>query len=220
MPTTVIIGANRGIGLEIARQLQDAGHRVVATCRDDPGGLSELSVEVVQGVDITRDEGVARLVAALEGREVSHLIIVAGLLRSGDLDAPNFEGIAQQFETNAVGPLRVASACHSFIRKGGKLLILTSRMGSIADNTSGGAYGYRMSKAAVNAAGVSLARDLQPEGIAVAMIHPGYVRTDMTKGNGNVDPDEAASQIIERLEDLELDRSGVFWHANGEELPW
>ena len=93
-------------------------------------------------------------------------------------------------------------------------------MGSIADNGSGGAYGYRMSKAALNAAGVSLARDLSGRAIAVALLHPGYVKTDMTGQSGNVTAQQSAKQLIERIEALTLAESGGFWHANGERLPW
>ncbi len=98
--------------------------------------------------------------------------------------------------------------------------LITSRMGSIADNTSGGYYGYRMSKAALNAAGVSLAHDLKSRGIAVAILHPGFVQTDMTRGGGNVSPESAATRLAERLDELDLDNSGAFWHAEGEILPW
>jgi NAD(P)-dependent dehydrogenase (short-subunit alcohol dehydrogenase family) len=93
-------------------------------------------------------------------------------------------------------------------------------MGSIADNGSGGYYGYRMSKAALNAAGMSLARDLSGAGIAVAILHPGYVRTDMTEGSGTTDPDAAAKQLVDRVDALNLETTGTFWHANGQVLPW
>jgi NAD(P)-dependent dehydrogenase (short-subunit alcohol dehydrogenase family) len=93
-------------------------------------------------------------------------------------------------------------------------------MGSLGDNTSGGRYGYRMSKAAVNMAGVSLARDLEERGIAVALVHPGYVRTQMTRNNGIIDPPEAASGIIARIDELNMASTGSFWHSNGELLPW
>ena len=93
-------------------------------------------------------------------------------------------------------------------------------MGSIADNGSGGYYGYRMSKAALNAMAVSLARDLRVAGVAVAILHPGFVKTDMTGNSGNVTPDGAARLLLERIEGLTLDNTGTFWHANGEILPW
>ena len=91
---------------------------------------------------------------------------------------------------------------------------------SIGDNGSGGYYGYRMSKAALNAAGMSLARDLRGAGVAVAILHPGPVRTDMTGGAGNIEPDDAAKQLVDRIDALKLETTGTFWHANGEVLPW
>ena len=93
-------------------------------------------------------------------------------------------------------------------------------MGSIDDNDSGGSYAYRMSKSAVNAAGKSLSIDLKPKGIAVAILHPGWVRTDMTGHGGLIDPDESAAGLIQRMEELTLETSGTFWHTNGEKLPW
>jgi NAD(P)-dependent dehydrogenase (short-subunit alcohol dehydrogenase family) len=97
---------------------------------------------------------------------------------------------------------------------------MTSRMGSIADNDSGGSYGYRASKAAVNAIGKSLAVDLLPRGIAVFLLHPGYVATDMVGGHGDVTPAQAAERLIARVDGLDLARTGSFWHANGTALPW
>jgi NAD(P)-dependent dehydrogenase (short-subunit alcohol dehydrogenase family) len=114
----------------------------------------------------------------------------------------------------------VVAALHRLIRRGGKVALITSRRGSIADNGSGGYYGYRMSKAALNAAGMSLARDLAASGIAVAILHPGFVRTDMTGKTGNVDPADAAKQLVERLDGLTAETTGTFWHANGQSLPW
>ena len=101
-----------------------------------------------------------------------------------------------------------------------KVAIVTSRMGSIADNTSGGAYAYRMSKAAVNAAGMSLAHELKPRGISVVLLHPGYVRTGMTGGNGHVDTDQAAAGLIARIDEQTLENTGRFVHASGELLDW
>jgi NAD(P)-dependent dehydrogenase (short-subunit alcohol dehydrogenase family) len=114
----------------------------------------------------------------------------------------------------------VVKALRRNIGRGGKIALITSRMGSIADNGSGGYYGYRMSKAALNAAGMSMARDLRGAGIAVAILHPGFVRTDMTGGNGSVEPDQAARQLCDRIEALTLETTGTFWHANGQVLPW
>ena len=218
--TTLIVGANRGIGLELARGAKARGQRVIATTRKPSEALNELGVRVVEGVDITKDDDVKHLDDSLEGETLDRLIINAGILQRTTLDEPRLDSVLRQFEVNAMGPLRVAAGIHHRLREGGKLAILTSRMGSIADNGSGGSYGYRMSKAAVNAAGMSLSRDLEGRSIAVALLHPGYVKTEMTGNTGHVTPEEAAAMLLDRVDDLDMEHTGVFWHANGEELPW
>ena len=217
---TLVVGANRGIGLALVQQLHARGDTVVATCRTPSAGLQAVGVEVVEGVDVTRDEGLQALSNALQGRSVQQLIHNAGVLSRETLTDLDAHRIRWQFEVNALAPLRTIGHLVHHLGQGAKVGILTSRMGSIADNTSGGAYGYRMSKAAVNAAGVSLAHDLAPRGVALALLHPGYVRTDMTGGNGYVDPDHAARGLIARMDELTLDTTGRFWHADGPELPW
>lgn len=218
MAKIVITGANRGIGLELARQRAGA-HEVVAVVRRSSEELAALDgVRVEEGVDVTDDAAVGALAERLEGVDV--LINNAGILRRETLDALDFDSIRAQLEVNALGPLRLTAALAPRMRDGAKAVFVTSRMGSIADNTSGGAYGYRMSKAALNMACVSLAHDLADRGIAVGILHPGYVRTDMTRHSGHVGPDEAARMLWERIDALGADTSGTFWHANGEVLPW
>lgn len=220
MSVSLVTGANRGIGLELVRQLKARGDQVIAVCRAASPDLDKLGVRVEAGVDVSRSEDVAALAKRLPGVSIALLINNAGILRRETLDSVNFEGIEQQFEVNALGPLRVTTALLPLLAKGAKVAIITSRMGSIADNGSGGYYGYRMSKAAVNAAGVSLARDLAGRGIAVALLHPGMVATDMTGKNG-IPPQDAASGVLKRIDALTPQSSGKFWHAGtGEELPW
>jgi NAD(P)-dependent dehydrogenase (short-subunit alcohol dehydrogenase family) len=140
--------------------------------------------------------------------------------RLGALDDEAWNCMRLQFEVNALGALRTVDALSPLLGEGSRIGLITSRMGSIADNGSGGHYGYRMSKAALNAAGRSLAIDLKPRGIAVLLLHPGYVRTDMTGGGGDVEPEQAAANLLARLDGLDLSASGSFLHANGEPLPW
>lgn len=213
----VITGANRGIGLELAKLYLERSDEVVSACRED---ANDALGEVVRGVDITTERGVASLVDALGERSVDLLINNAGLLRRVGLDAIDWGLVQQQMEVNAYGPLRVTSALLPRLSRGSKVAIITSRMGSIADNTSGSHYGYRMSKAAVNMAGASMARDLAPRGIAVALLHPGYVTTRMTGFTGNLGPAEAARGLADRIDELNLANSGGFWHAEGQQLPW
>jgi NAD(P)-dependent dehydrogenase (short-subunit alcohol dehydrogenase family) len=125
-----------------------------------------------------------------------------------------------QYEVNTLGPLRVTKAFLPALRQGSKVAIVSSRVGSLADNGSGGNYGYRMSKTAVNMAGVNLAHDLKPAGVTVILLHPGYVRTGMTGFNGHIDPPQSAAGLISLIDDASLAETGTFWHAEGYELPW
>ena len=221
MPRTVLVtGANRGIGLELVRLLVSRGDKVIAACRSVSGELSGLGVTVEEGVDVTSEDSVAHLVRRLEGQPIDLLINNAGILSRENLSAMDFGAIRLQFEVNAMGPLRVSHALLPQMGPGSKIGIVSSRMGSIEDNTSGGQYGYRMSKVAVNMAGVSLAHDLKERGIAVALLHPGFVKTEMTGGRGLVSAQAAAVGLMDRLNGLNMANSGTFWHANGEVLPW
>lgn len=218
MATYLVTGANRGIGLELCRCLQARGETVIAVCRQNSPKLASLGVQVLTGIDVSSDADVASLTHNLQGNTIDVLINNAGILATDSLENLNLEGIRRQFEINSLGPLRVTAALLPQIPPGGKIAIITSRMGSIADNSSGGYYGYRMSKVAANMVGMSLARDLKSRQIAVAILHPGLVNTGMT--NTGIPPAQAAAGLIARIDELNLENSGTFWHANGEILPW
>ena len=215
----VVSGANRGIGLELVRQLCQRGESVVALCRVASDALKRLDVLVIDGVDVREAESINQAVDKIP-HPVHLLINNAGVLFRGGLSDYDVEHIRSQFEVNALGPLLLTTALLPKMSNQSKVVIVTSRMGSITDNDSGGMYGYRMSKAAVNMMGMSLAQDLAPRGISVALLHPGYVRTGMTKGKGFIDPPESARGLLARIDDLTLENTGGFWHANGERLPW
>jgi NAD(P)-dependent dehydrogenase (short-subunit alcohol dehydrogenase family) len=221
--TALVIGANRGIGLALVQGLTAQGRAVIAACRRSSSALdaeAARGVRVEAGVDVTSDDSVAALARRLDGVAIDELVCNAGILRDGDLDDFTFDDVREQLEVNALGPLRVVRALRGHLARSAKVALVTSRMGSIADNGSGGSYGYRMSKAALNAAGVSLSRDLAADGVSVAILHPGYVRTEMTGGHGNVPPETAAAQLIDRINELSPATTGTFWHANGQVLPW
>lgn len=221
MATVLVTGANRGIGLEYCRQLQARGDQVIAVCREASAELEALGVRIEAGLDLAAASAPAELVARLQGQPLDVVILNAGILQSIGLADLDPEGIRRQFELNALAPLLLARALLDQMPRGAKLALMTSRMGSIADNSSGGSYGYRMSKVALNMAGKSLAIDLQPRGIAVALLHPGLVRTRMINFNPNgIAPEQAVGGLLARIDALTLETSGSFWHANGELLPW
>jgi len=223
MKTVLITGANRGIGLALAQQFAARGDRVIAVCRHASDALAATGAHVEAGIDVTDADAIAALAQRLGGERIDLLLLNAGIMARdalGQIDGAGFDAMRRQFEVNALGPLRVAQALLGQLGEGAKIGIVTSRMGSVADNTSGNAYGYRASKAAVNAIGKSLAMDLRPRGVAVFLLHPGYVATDMVGGTGDVTPEQAAAQLVERLDTLTLAQTGTFWHANGSPLPW
>jgi NAD(P)-dependent dehydrogenase (short-subunit alcohol dehydrogenase family) len=222
MATWVVTGANRGIGLEIARQVAARGDHVFAACRSPSKELEGLgkNVTVVSGVDVTSPEAGPVIAKALGDQMIDVLLHNAGILHPGGLESLDIDSMKQQFEVNAVAPIRITKDLASKLGAGAKIAVVSSRAGSIADNGSGGLYGYRMSKAALNMGAVSLARDFAQKGVHVAVLHPGFIRTEMTGGNGNDDPPVAAKGLIARIDELDAKRSGRFFHANGEELPW
>jgi len=217
--TVLITGSNRGIGLELCRQYHARGDDVIAVCRTASSELKDLGVRVIENIDVADGDGVEKLAGELAGVGLDVLLNNAGILRSDTLDSINFDGMLEQYRVNAIGPLRVTRALRKNLKKGSKVGIVTSRVGSIEDNSSGNNYGYRASKAAANMVGMNLRHDLGASGIAVALLHPGLVATDMTGGNG-VPAQDAARGLMARIDDLTLENSGGFWHAEGYTLPW
>lgn len=216
----VITGANRGIGLAMTQQFVAAGHRVNGLCRNVSDALADSGATVIDGVDVGNPDTLPGSLSALKDVSIDLLINNAGVLANERIDEWQPNTIDYQFRVNAMGPLLVTQCLLENLQAGAKVALITSRMGSMADNGSGGYYGYRMSKAALNAAGVSMARDLAPRGVAVGLFHPGFVQTDMVGGQGDVDAATAASRLIARIEALSVETAGKFIHANGEELPW
>lgn len=220
MGTAVVTGANRGIGLALVRQLKARGVPVVAICRRGATELDHLGVRVESGIDLATPQASAELAARLAHDEIDLLIHNAGILVEDRLESVRPDAVRSQLEINALAPLFLTQALAPRLVRGAKVALITSRMGSIGDNTSGGYYGYRMSKAALNTAGVSMARDLATRGIAVVMLHPGAVRTGMTRGQGTLEPDDSASGLLRRIDELTLETTGRFLHQDGSVLPW
>ncbi len=232
MAVYLVTGANRGIGYEYCRQLQERGDEAIALCRHSSEELDALAkntgMRVETGIDISDDQAIAALVQSLRQQPIDVLINNAGIYRQSNLDDLNIDGIREQFEINAIAPLKLTQALLPNLRQAteqngklAKVAIMTSRMGSIDDNTSGGSYGYRLSKVAVSMAGKSLSHDLKPQKIAVAILHPGLVSTGMTNFTSNgISPAESVRGLLARIDGLTLQTTGTFWHSNGDVLPW
>lgn len=220
MGVAVVTGANRGIGLALVQLLRSRGATVVAVCRQTSPTLDAMGARVVSGIDIADPQARLNLAAQLGQDDIELLLHNAGIGRFTSLETATPEDVWAQFQVNAVAPLFVTRALLPRMQAGAKVALVSSRMGSIGDNGSGGFYGYRMSKAALNAAGVSLAHDLRPQGIAVVILHPGAVRTGMTGGQGALDPAESAAGLLQRIDELRIETTGRFLHMNGDALPW
>lgn len=231
MITALVTGANKGMGLEFCRQLSGRGDKIIATCRSPSAELQALPARILEDVEMTSDEAIARLARELAGTSIDWLVLNAGVLESSSLGKLDFDRMRHEYDVDALGPLRVVQALLSNLPDGAKIALISSRIGSIGDNTSGGIYGYRMAKTALNMAGVSLAHDLAPRGIAVIMLHPGMVDTDLVRGArarrggtapppGVITPDVAVRDMLPRIDELTRETSGRFLHRDGSVLPW
>jgi len=229
-PNVLIIGGNRGIGLEWVKQWLDRGARVYATARkpDSAAQLQNLEQDSdgalsIHHVDVASDESVQKLANGLGSANLDILIHNAGVMGRKGLDSLDTSDVLHTIDVNAVGAIRTVRAFRESLRKTdgrSKIALLTSLMGSIADNGSGGSYAYRMSKAALNMAGKSMSVDLAKDNIDVMILHPGWVKTDMGGPNARINVQESVSGMMERLDALNPELSGTFWHSNGKELPW
>jgi NAD(P)-dependent dehydrogenase (short-subunit alcohol dehydrogenase family) len=220
MANILVTGANRGIGLEFCKQLAARGDAVIAVCRKAGSELRGLGAQIIAGIDVGVAEDVLRLKQELGGQKIDILINNAGILIRDNLDVMDFDGIEKQLQINAIAPLCVTHSLLGHLSKGSKVVTITSSMGSIDDNTSGGYYGYRMSKVAVNMAMKSLSVDLADRQVTVLLLHPGYVQTDMTDRQGNVTAAESVQGLIARIDEAGPKDSGSFLHARGHPIPW
>lgn len=226
MTTVLITGANRGLGLQFARHYAAEGCRVLATCRDPEGAeaLRSLKGDVqIHALDVADFSAIGRLARTLEGEAIDILVNNAGLMSRGhhfgEIDYDNWETVLR---VNLLAPVAMAESflAHLERGKGKRIALLSSLMGSIADNGSGGYYGYRSSKAALNAAGHSLALDLARKGILVLILHPGWVRTDMGGASAPLGAEEAVRGLCRGIADATMEHSGRFFAHDGRELPW
>jgi NAD(P)-dependent dehydrogenase (short-subunit alcohol dehydrogenase family) len=226
MPTVLVTGANRGIGLEFVRQYAAEGWRVHAACRD-PASASAL--KAIKGdVRVHRlnviDEGqIDALAKALAGEPIDILINNAGIIGPDDsFGQTDADGWMETLRVNAIAPVRIAERLVGNLERGQRKLIvnITSRMGSIADNSSGESYAYRTSKAALNMAAKSMSIDLKGRGIAVVVFHPGWVKTDMGGKNATVPAADSVAGMMAKIAALTAADSGGFFGHTGQPIPW
>ena len=224
-----ITGASRGIGLEFCRQLLSRGQQVIAACRNPDGAreLWELKSDYKSrfqylALDVTDEKSVAEMARHLDGVAIDVLINNAGVLRGAEENFANvsFSDVARSFDVNTLGPMRVTRALLPMLKlsKTPAVIHITSKMGSIADNTSGGYYGYRMSKTALNMFNKSFALEF-PEITSVVM-HPGWVKTEMGGAAAPLEADGSVAGMIQVIESLKLKDSGTFREYSGGEIAW
>jgi NAD(P)-dependent dehydrogenase (short-subunit alcohol dehydrogenase family) len=223
-PTVLITGANRGLGLEFARQYAADGWQVIGTARQPAAAaeLNALDVRVLP-LDVTDPESVAALASALDGHPIDLLINNAGIFpRVDSLSEADFDAVAWTYAVNTIGPMRVTRALMPNLKLGEarQVVSITSGLGSIANNTSGRYYGYRESKAALNMFTRTLAAELADDGYTCVVLSPGWVRTDMGGPNANLSPEQSITGMRSVIAKLTPADSGTYWNWNGETLPW
>lgn len=226
----LVTGANRGIGLELAKQLVERGDEVVATARrpEAADALQALAAQHegkvwIERLDVSDPESIGALAGQIAGQELDVLINNAGvLLRGGGLGGVDWQMAQTSFDVNTLGPLRVAETLLPAIKRGqpGKIVNVTSQMGSIDDNGSGGAYAYRMSKAALNMGTKSMAMDLAKDGVVTFVIHPGWVQTDMGGPNAKITTEQCVEGMLSVIDTAEAEHNGRFMNWDGTELAW
>ena len=231
VPSALITGANRGLGIEFARQYLADGWQVYAACRD-PISASELRRLAdesghklrILALDVTELASVKAAAAELDGKAIDLLLNNAGVMgvRGQTIGNLDYEAWAKVLDANTMGPMRVSAVFVDHVARSERKLIvtLTSGMGSLADNTSGGYIAYRSSKAAVNMVMRSLAIDLAPRGITCVVVNPGWVRTDMGGPHAALTPAESVTRLRRLIETLGLAQSGKFFNYDGREYAW
>ncbi len=223
----IITGANRGLGLEFVKQLAERGDQVIATCRnpDDATDLNALASThdsvSVHKLDVANTDELDAFVEAMKGEDVEVLINNAGIYpKAGSLGELDYDAFTHGFEVNAIAPIRLAEALIPHITGAKIIANVTSQMGSIEDNGSGGAYAYRMSKAALNMGIKSLSIDTANQGFTSFLLHPGWVQTDMGGPNAMITTEQSIKGMLEVIDGANSGHNGKFFGWKGNEIPW
>lgn len=227
MKTVLITGANRGIGLEFVKQYLEQEWRVIACCREPESAVQLQTLACaeleVRALDVSDTDSIQALPGLLAGQTLSLFINNAGIYGQGqsleEVDAQEWLGV---FQINTIAPLLLTRALLPLMDRTGsaKLAYLSSKMGSITENSGGGTYVYRSSKTALNQVLKSLATDLANEGFLVAALHPGWVRTDMGGPNALIDTQTSVSGMRHVIEQLGAEQNGGFYNYDGATIPW
>jgi len=222
--TVLVTGANRGLGLEFAKQLQEKGYKVIGTARN-PQAATDLKATGarVEQLDVASQSSVEALAKVLQGVPIDILINNAGMANRIDssLATLDFDAMERTFQVNAVGPLRVTQALLPNLQaaQGKTIINITSRLGSIELST-GGLYSYRTSKTALNQINKIVSVELAPQGYTSIVMHPGWVKTDMGGADATLTIPESITGMLTVIDSLTIDKTGKFFNYNGEEIPW
>lgn len=229
MPNVLIVGASRGLGAELAKQYASKGSHVYATARSDKHPASSSSITYISGIDVAKEDAGSKIASAVGKTTLHTIIITAGYFATESFDEPKWEDEIKMYTTSSIGPVFIV---HYLVKagllpKGAKVILVSSESGSITlrhESEGGGNYGHHASKAALNMVGKLLSFDLKDKGISVGIVHPGFMRTEMTKGvgfdkfwddGGAVTPDVAAASLIEFVEGFDIGRTGEYWAPRG-----
>ena len=221
MGTVLITGANRGIGLELVRRHRERGDTVIAVCRKASDELRKTGARTIENIDMTDGVAIDGLKERFKVKTIDRLIANAGLRGLEGYNNLDFDAIRYQYEVNAIGPLRLVRALDTALADGAKVVLLSTLVASLDDNKSGGEFGYRMSKVALNMAGVNLAHALKTRGITMLLLHPGWVQTELGGEGAPVEVAESASKLIATTDRLGFEQTGTFWDViEGHQIAW
>ncbi|KAF2170583.1 hypothetical protein M409DRAFT_64269 [Zasmidium cellare ATCC 36951] len=229
MPNVLVVGATRGLGYELVKQYAEKGDTVTGTARSSTPKDAPSSIKWISRIDVAEEDAGSKIAEGLKGQAQDIVIISAGYFGKESFDEPRFDAEVTMYKTSAIGPVFITHALHKagLLKEGTKLILVSSEAGSITlrhESEGGGMYGHHASKAALNMVGKLLSFDLKDAGVAVGLVHPAFMRTEMTKGvgfdkfwdvGGAVTPDVSAGSLVEWIETFDISKTGQYWAPRG-----